>query len=436
MGAEEQPSSDTDRPITWEEIKKHSTRTDKWLVIDRDVFDISQWCKRHPGGLAVISHYAGQDATEPFRAFHNDPKYVGKYLKAIKIGRLADEEVVHHRDMKEDFEKLRQTAKDMGLFKPSILFYICIVGHLLALDAASYYILSYWGTGWIPYILALICTVAMQAEAGWSQHDFGHLSVFKSSWMNHVLHQFTMCFMKGASCDWWNHLHYQHHSKPNVLYKDPDVRLDALFVLGETMPKRKAEKKTRIPFNWQHRYFFVIGPPLLFPIYFQIMIFRHPIKRRKYIDLFIMCLYYLKFFYLYSSLMGGWGALQFYFLMRVIESHWFVWVTQSNHIPMEIDDDKERPWLPLQLHATCNVEKGFFNDWFTGHLNFQVEHHLFPTMPRHNLYKIQPLVKELCRKHDVPYQVKPISNAFADIVKSLEHSGQIWEAYYHAYHLS
>ena len=63
MGAEEQPSSDTDRPITWEEIKKHSTRTDKWLVIDRDVYDISQWCKRHPGGLAVISHYAGQDAT-------------------------------------------------------------------------------------------------------------------------------------------------------------------------------------------------------------------------------------------------------------------------------------------------------------------------------------------------------------------------------------
>lgn len=38
-------------------------------------------------------------------------------------------------------------------------------------------------------------------------------------------------------------------------------------------------------------------------------------------------------------------------LYRVIESHWFVWVTQSNHIPMEIDDDKARAWLPLQV---CN----------------------------------------------------------------------------------
>jgi len=41
---------------------------------------------------------------------------------------------------------------------------------------------------------------------------------------------------------------------------------------------------------------------------------------------------------------------------------------------MEVDEDKERPWLALQLHATCDIEKGWFNDWFTGHLNFQIEH--------------------------------------------------------------
>lgn len=30
--------------------------------------------------------------------------------------------------------------------------------------------------------------------------------------------------------------------------------------------------------------------------------------------------------------------------------------------------------LPLQLQATCNVHKSAFNDWFSGHLNFQIEH--------------------------------------------------------------
>ena len=58
---------------------------------------------------------------------------------------------------------------------------------------------------------------SVQAQAGWIQHDYGHLSVFKQSWLNHAFHQYTMCFTKGASVHWWNHLHYQHHAKPNVV---------------------------------------------------------------------------------------------------------------------------------------------------------------------------------------------------------------------------
>ncbi len=91
-----------------------------------------------------------------------------------------------------------------------------------------------------------------QAQASWTQHDFGHLSVFKSTRLNNILHHYTMCFTKvtrkfiqaskmfavcelvsemllslfwievsawfqGAGSDWWKHLHYQHHAKPNVV---------------------------------------------------------------------------------------------------------------------------------------------------------------------------------------------------------------------------
>ncbi|KAG8125538.1 putative Fatty acid desaturase 1-like protein, partial [Naja naja] len=86
------------------------------------------------------------------------------------------------------------------------------------------------------------------------------------------------------------------------------------------------------------------------------------------------------------------------------------------------------PWLSV----TCNVDHSWFNDWFTGHLNFQIEHHLFPTMPRHNYYKVAPLVKSLCAKHGVHYECKPILTAFADILHSLKEYGQDWqEAYLH-----
>lgn len=49
--------------FTWDEIRTHALPEDKWLVIDGDVYDISKWSRIHPGGKAIISHYAGQDAS-------------------------------------------------------------------------------------------------------------------------------------------------------------------------------------------------------------------------------------------------------------------------------------------------------------------------------------------------------------------------------------
>ena len=49
--------------FSWEEIQKHNLRTDKWLVIDRKVYNITKWSSRHPGGQRVLGHYAGEDAT-------------------------------------------------------------------------------------------------------------------------------------------------------------------------------------------------------------------------------------------------------------------------------------------------------------------------------------------------------------------------------------
>ena len=47
-----------------------------------------------------------------------------------------------------------------------------------------------------------------------------------------------------------------------------------------------------------------------------------------------------------------------------------------NHIPMEVDFEQEDDWVTMQLKSTCNVEQSAFNDWFSGHLNFQIEHQL------------------------------------------------------------
>lgn len=51
------------------------------------------------------------------------------------------------------------------------------------------------------------------------------------------------------------------------------------------------------------------------------------------------------------------------------------------------------------------MRPGLFIDWLWGGLNYQIEHHLFPTMPRHNLAKVMPMVKNFCAENDLPYMV-------------------------------
>ncbi|XP_021370917.1 fatty acid desaturase 2-like [Mizuhopecten yessoensis] len=418
--------------LSWSEVREHNKRNDKWLVIEGQVYNITNWAGRHPGGSRVISHYAGQDATEAFRAFHNDLTTVKKFLSPIHVGPLEDHQKC---SLDEDFQVLRQTAEKKGLFKPSYIFFLMVIAHVLVLDALAYLVMAYFGTGWVPYLVSLMCAATVQAQTGWIQHDFGHLSVLKNSTLDHIVQYFLMGMVKGASPHWWNHLHFQHHAKPNVIDKDPDVAMDKLFVVGEVMPVQVAKTRSKsMPFNLQHKYFFIIGPPLLFPVYFQFMLFRHIYTRRLSIDLLVVMIFFFKFFYLFTPMLGLGGAIVFYFIVRCLESHWFTWVTQSNHIPMNIDNDQALHWMKLQMNATCDIEKSFFNDWFTGHLNFQIEHHLFPTMPRHNLYKVAPLVQSLCKKHDIKYEIKPLWTAFKDIVRCLKHSGELWEGTYNAYH--
>eukprot|EP00438_Fugacium_kawagutii_P004577 Skav230702 [mRNA] locus=scaffold1495:295109:313585:- [translate_table: standard] len=61
---------------TWEEVEKHSTEQDAWLVIDGRVYDVTDFAASHPGG-AIIYTFAGVDASDQFAAFHR-PRVYGR----------------------------------------------------------------------------------------------------------------------------------------------------------------------------------------------------------------------------------------------------------------------------------------------------------------------------------------------------------------------
>eukprot|EP00069_Balaena_mysticetus_P009791 bmy_20292T0 len=389
-------------------------------------------------------------------------------MKPLLIGELAPEEPSQdhskNSQITEDFRALRKTAEDMNLFKSNHLFFLLYLAHIIVMESIAWFTIFYFGNGWIPTVITAFILATSQAQAGWLQHDYGHLSVYKKSTWNHIAHKFMIGHLKGASANWWNHRHFQHHAKPNIFHKDPDVNMLHVFVLGRWQPIEYGKKKLKylpynhqheyffligpplliplyfqyqiimsmivhrdwvygkkklkyLPYNHQHEYFFLIGPPLLIPLYFQYQIIMSMIVHRDWVDLAWAISYYARFFITYIPFYGVLGAIIFLNFIRFLESHWFVWVTQMNHIVMEIDQEPYRDWFSSQLVATCNVEQSFFNDWFSGHLNFQIEHHLFPTMPRHNLHKVAPLVRSLCAKHGIEYQQKPLLQALQDIIR-------------------
>ncbi|KAF6041242.1 FADS2 [Bugula neritina] len=158
----------------------------------------------------------------------------------------------------------------------------------------------------------------------------------------------------------------QHHAKPNVIKKDPDV----------SVPKDSwgQLKKGFMPYKWQTYYFHLLGPPVLLPVYFHIEVLYFIFKRRDWMDLLFTFSFFTWWFTALTPVMGAWSSFKLYMLVRFLESHWFTYVTQMSHIPMAVDNEQHRGWFQQQLATSANVEPGLFNDWFTGHLNFQIEH--------------------------------------------------------------
>uniref|UniRef100_A0A5F8G5G0 Fatty acid desaturase 3 n=1 Tax=Monodelphis domestica TaxID=13616 RepID=A0A5F8G5G0_MONDO len=313
-------------------------------------------------GLCVlIAHMPLFPTQDAFHAFHQDLYFVRKFLKPLLIGELAPGEPSQDRGQNEqlieDFRALRRAAKDMKLFEADPEFFSLVVGHILLMEGLAWLVVYFLGTGWVPTILAAVVLAISQAQCWCLQHDLGHVSVFKKSRWNYVAQQFVMGQLKGFSAHWWNFRHFQHHSKPNVFHKDPDVTVAPVFLLGESSVEYGKKKRRYLPYNHQHQYFFLIGPPLLTLVNFEVENLAYMLVCMKWADLVWALSFYIRFF--------------------------------SSYV-------------------------------------------LFPTMPRHNYHKIAPLVKALCAKHGLNYEVKPFLRALVDIIGSLKKSGDAWlEAYLH-----
>jgi len=97
-------------------------------------------------------------------------------------------------------------------------------------------------------------------------------------------------------------------------------------------------------------------------------------------------------------------------------------VLTVNHFerPTLHSTDEKNNWLVKQVITGRNIEVNFLNEWFFGGLHYQIEHHLFPRMPRHNLSIIKPEIMGICKKYNIEYCETGFFRAVWDVLMHLK----------------
>ena len=76
------------RSYKWQEIAKHNTAKSAWVYLGDDVYDVTSFIDRHPGGRDLLLLMAGRDITDVFVSYHPFTEKPRSVLKQFKIGKL------------------------------------------------------------------------------------------------------------------------------------------------------------------------------------------------------------------------------------------------------------------------------------------------------------------------------------------------------------
>jgi acyl-lipid Delta6-acetylenase / acyl-lipid (9-3)-desaturase len=440
------------KKITIEELAKHRTPDDAWITSRGKVYDVSNWYD-HPGGSVIFTH-AGDDFTDVFNAFH--PPTAWKDMDKFYVGELDDTVVpedphlaTRFRDEKQkQFEKayrdLRSKLIAAGMFNASPLYYTFKVVSNLAIVATAAFCAIYFDSFAMHMIGAVLLGLFWQ-QCGWLAHDFLHHQVFKNRVYGDLMGIIIGDLFQGFSVQWWKTKHNSHHAVPNLIASsvdaaDGDPDIDTLPILAWSLKMAEQAKNNptaRFLIRWQAVFYF---PVLLFARLAwaqQSWVFvwggagQHSVKcaskdrlHMKFPMLERICLI-LHYAWILAIMyhMPLFNALAFFVVSQTSCGLMLALVFGLGHNGMAVYPAEQRPdFWKLQVTTTRNVTSNLFTDWFCGGLQYQVDHHLFPSLPRHNLGKVHKLVESFCKEHGVTYHE---ADMFVGTWEVLTHLGDV-----------
>ncbi|MEU1590729.1 acyl-CoA desaturase [Micromonospora sp. NPDC005710] len=257
---------------------------------------------------------------------------------------------------------------------------------------------SWWQTATAAGVAVLLAQVAFLG------HDAGHRQIFGSRQANDVLGMICANLVTGISYGWWVDKHNRHHAHPNTEGRDPDI---AVAPLSFTAGQAATQRGLRALFV-RHQ------ATLFFPLLMLEGLHLHAASVRAVVSRPGLRHRPVEAGLLVLHLAGYLGAV--FVVLSVPQAIVFILVNQAlfglylgssfapNHKGMPIlTEADDLDYLRRQVLTSRNVRGGRLLDALLGGLNYQIEHHLFPSMPRPNLRHAQPLIRQFCTDHGIAY---------------------------------
>ncbi|MGH8859871.1 MAG: fatty acid desaturase family protein [Jatrophihabitantaceae bacterium] len=323
-----------------------------------------------------------------------------------------------------DFTALTREIKDARLLDRRRGNYTLRIVLTLAALAAGWWAFVLVGDSWYQTIVATALGLLF-TQVAFLGHDGGHQQVFRSKRMNDALGLFTGDLLIGLSYGWWVDEHNQHHANPNHEGKDPDIG-DSVITFTDRQTNNRKGAVERFIAAYQAWLFFPLLTLEGINLHVQAFAWLRTTSSRKYrrTELTLLAVHVVALVSIALIVLSPIKALVF---VAILQGVWGVYMGCSfapNHKGMPtIPPGEKLDFLRKQVLTTRNVRGGLFTDFLLGGLNYQVEHHLFPNMPRANLRKAQPIVRAYCERLHVKYTEMSLYGSYAMAVKHLHDIG-------------
>mmetsp|Transcript_287 Transcript_287/g.505 ORF Transcript_287/g.505 Transcript_287/m.505 type:complete len:425 (+) Transcript_287:101-1375(+) len=378
--------------------KEQEVGSDNEILIDGRWYDIADFSKKHPGGK-VITYYAGQNASEAYHEFHNRSKTAARYLKNLK-SREAGPSAPKGDGLVSDFNKLRDELEKEGFFKPSLIHVAFRLAEIIGMHALGFWMIV--GAGWV--IPGLLMLGVVQGRCGWLMHEGGHYSLTGNIKVDRALQIVLYGLGCGMSGAWWRNQHNKHHATPQKLGYDVD--LDTLPLLMFNTEVKNGKQKALVSPFWLklQAWCFIPITCLMVAMGWQLYLHpRHAMRTKNYSELVCMALRYAVLG-LFCSMYGPVALGAYVLYVWVGGTYIFLnFAVSHTHLPVVPAEDRSVDWVRYAAHHTMNVDQSWWCDWWMSFLNFQIEHHLFPSMPQFRHPKVSPRVRAVFAKHGVEY---------------------------------